>query len=95
MLAITLDEDELNELKLLLRDIELIQKLNKPFDYSAINILSYIIDSINKKEDYSSQTEISDEEIDEFIRNTVTLNPLVDCGIKIGCQWYREQLKSK
>ncbi len=51
MTAITITNHELLQLKLLLRDIQLIQKMNSPFDNEAIEILSFkIIEHINTNE---------------------------------------------
>ena len=93
MTAISLTNHELLQLKLLLRDIQLIQKMNSPFDNGAIEILSYkIIEHLNTDEtlkDYhivdtnemvSSQTEISDEEI---INEAVKYSDAYDCPSKI------------
>jgi hypothetical protein len=93
MLAITLTNDELEKVKLLLHDIKLLQKLNQIFDSEAIELLSFdIIEHLNKKEDYPNlytNKEISDEEIEKAVNN-----PMHDAyDFREGAMWYREQLK--
>jgi hypothetical protein len=111
MTAITITNHELLQLKLLLRDIQLIQKMNSPFDNEAIEILSFkIIEHLNASQtlkDYhivdtnemvSSQTEISDEEIEKASRQINygggSMGWIKDAFIK-GAKWYREQLKQR
>jgi hypothetical protein len=103
MLAIALNEDELLQLKLLLRDIELIQKLNKVFDYNAIEILSFkVIEHLNNEEDFMPKIkEIAEEEISQEAKkhadrtNTAFTSNWIDRnnGFIIGANWYKEQLK--
>ena len=112
MTAIILTNHELLQLKLLLRDIELIQKMNSPFDNEAIEILSFkIIEHLNASQtlkDYhivdtnemvSSQTEISDEEIEygfEYFQiNRLGESQSWESIWKEAIKWYREQLKSR
>ena len=96
MLAITLTNQELEKVKLLLHDIELLQKQSKLFDSEAIELLSFdIIEHLNKKEDYPtlfSQQEISDEVIEAA---SPLGNPTLEDGFIRGAKWYREQLKNK
>lgn len=98
MLAIALNENELMQLKLLLRDIELIQKLNRVFDSNAIEILSYkVIEHLNNKKDFMPKIEILDDEIykkADFVFQEYISDHMHD-GFILGCQWYREQLKLK
>ncbi len=52
MLCINLKKEEIDKLKLLLHNIELLQKLNNLFDNEAIEILSFkVIEHINKDND--------------------------------------------
>ena len=99
MLAIALNEDELLQLKLLLRDIQLIQKLNNVFDYNAIEILSFkVIEHLNNEQDFMPKIkEISNEQIDKAADNYA--NKWIDgreafYGFIEGAKWYREQLKN-
>jgi len=41
----------------------------------------------------SSQTEISDEEIDDFLKNFDGVNEYYVHGLKDGAIWYRDELK--
>lgn len=51
---------------------------------------------IRMMENYSSQTEISDEEIEKFADEELgTIRTDFDFGVIQGMKWYREQLKSK
>lgn len=99
MKSITLTNHELLQLKLLLRDIQLIQKMNNPFDDEAIEILSFkIIEHLNNNDEpTSSKTEISDEEmIQAAIKYSeiYTLKFIPRSSFIDGAKWYREQLKS-
>jgi hypothetical protein len=108
MLAIALNEDELLQLKLLLRDIQLIQKLNNVFDYNAIEILSFkVIEHLNNEENFMPKIkEISDEEIDnavvlryenvgdEKLFPNHTDKDIWMNGFYEGAKWYRELLKN-
>lgn len=95
MTAIALTKHELLQLKLLLRDIQLIQKMNSPFDNEAIEILSFkIIEHLNNDEKpTSSQTEISDEEIEMAALHHEPR--ITRRAFKSGAKWYREQLKQR
>jgi len=101
MTAITITNHELLQLKLLLRDIQLIQKMNSPFDNEAIEILSFkIIEHINTNEtlkdyhivDVNEMVEISDEEIAiefaEWIRIKDFQTTAKDNWIGLDMQYY-------
>ena len=77
--------------------MNLIEKLAKehyPEYYSA----GLGVDRIGFERGYnlgiSSQTEISDEEIEKEIRNRY-MTPIADYAWRDACKWYREKLKSK
>ena len=103
MLAISLNKEELSQIKLLLRDIELIQKLNKVFDNNAIEILSFkVIEHLNIEENFIPKTkEIAEEYIIQEAKkhadrtNTAFTSNWIDRnnGFIIGANWYKEQLK--
>jgi len=100
MLTITLTKDEVLKLKLLLRDIELIQKINSSFDNEAIEILSFkIIEHLNIFENnkiVSSETEISDEEIEKGFISYYGKRTEIKFRIwDLAIYWYREQLKQR
>jgi hypothetical protein len=98
MLAISLTNEQLEKVKLLLHDIKLLQKQSKLFDNEAIEILSFdIIEHLNKREDFPQQ-EISDEDI-EKANYTFKQNDTYFIADKesffAGAKWYREQLKQR
>ena len=105
MLAIALNENELMQLKLLLRDIELIQKLNKVFDYNAIEILSFkVIEHLNNEKDFMPKIkEIPENEIIKEAQkhadktNTAFNSNWIDRnnGFIFGANWYKEQIKKQ
>lgn len=109
MLTLTLTKDEVLKLKFLLRDIQLIQKINNAFDNEAIEILSFkIVEHINIFENnkiVSSETEISDEEIEKASYNYAELyqcpTELKMCKHDVisawnnAIKWYKEQLKQR
>jgi len=67
MLCINLKKEEIDKLKLLLYDIELLQKLNNIFDNEAIEILSFkVIENINKDNDTNKTNATNVTQFDEI-----------------------------
>jgi len=100
MLSIKLKKEEIDKLKLLLHDIELLQKQNNLFDNEAIEILSFkVIEHISNVSKILElpQQEISDEEIWKasinYDNGAFSETPIVH--FQQGAFWYREQLKTK